>query len=208
MTDVVVEMTDVVAEMTDVVAEHARLLRLRSLVMGGIATVGLVVLIAFVLPHVGGSAPPAPRHAPSLPVLGLNAGAPGSEVFKLPGHAAVKSNTVKIDASSSAVSSTTHSSVSASSTHQTTITKTELHVVSNVQAAPTNATSHTQVQTSDVSVNASGQHSSSNSSVTVSNNGSRSVSSGSDPSSGSDMSPMDVPGSLGLPSQGSFPFGP
>lgn len=201
-------MAHVVAEMTDVVAEHTRLLRLRSLVTGAIATVGLVVVIAFVLPHVGGNAPSAPRHAPSLPVPGLNAGAPGSEMFELPGHAAVKGNTVKVDASSSAVSSTTHSSLSASSTHQTSITKTESHVESNVQAAPTNSTSHTQVQTSDVSVNASGQHSSSNSSVTVSNNGSRSVSSGSDPSPGPDMSPMDVPGSLGLPSPGPFPFGP
>jgi len=201
-------MTDVVAEMTDVVAEHTRLLRLRSLVMGGVATVALIVLIALVLPHVGGSTPSAPRHAPSLPVPGLNAGAPGSEVRKLLGHATVNSNAVKVDASSSSASSSTHASVSASSTHQTTVTKTESHVSSNVQAAPTNATSHTQVQTSDVSVNTSGQHSSSNSSVTVSNNGSRSVSSGSDASSGSDMSPMDVPGSIGLPSQGLFPFGP
>jgi hypothetical protein len=197
-------MTDVVAEMTDVVGERTRLLRLRSLVMGGVATVALVMLIAFVLPHVNGSAPSAPRHAPSLPLPGLNAGAPGSEVRKLLGHAAAKSNVVKVDATSSS----THTSVSASSTHQTTVTKTESHVVSNVQSAPTNVTSHAQVQTSDVSVNTSGQHSSSSSSVIVSNNGSRSVSSGSDASSASDLSPMDVPGSLGLPSQGSFPFAP
>jgi hypothetical protein len=184
-----VEMTDVVAETSLVLAERTRLPRLRSLAMGGGATVALAALAALVAPNIGTGASSAPGSAPELQLSGLSAVAPrldGSELAALNAmkYADVLHDTVAQVAKDRPVPASPslagHAGASLANGSPAQSATSKSHAASNVQdAARANANGNTQMTANSVTVTSSDKHVNSNRSVNVSNSTVQNVTSGS-----------------------------
>ncbi len=204
VTGVVAEMTGEVVETSPVLAERTRLPRLRSLVMGGGATVALAALVTLVLPNVGADAPSAPGHAPALQL-------PEAATAVVPyqwGHRAVTHRPAKHKAAK-------HKAAKHKAVAEPAVPTLPLHtnnagsrdfagagavpapngsqVVSNVQdGGNTNANVDTHLRANASSVTTANKHVNSNSSVNVSNNTTQKLTSGSVKNSSSVHSSVKV----------------
>jgi hypothetical protein len=188
-----VEMTDVVAETSLVLAERTRMPRLRSLAMGGGATVALAALAALVAPNIGTGAS-APGSAPELQLSGLSAVAPrldGSELAALNAmkyadvfHNSVAHEVAKDQPVPASPSLAAHAGASLANGSPAQSATSKSHAASNVQdAARANANGNTQMTANRVAVTSSDKHVNSNRSVNVSNSTVQNVTSGSAQSS-------------------------
>ena len=187
-------MTDVVAETSLVLAERTRLPRLRSLAMGGGATVALAALAALVAPNIGTGASSAPGSAPELQLSGLSAIAPrldGSELAALNAmkyadvlHNSVAHEVAKDQPVPASPSLAAHAGASLANGSPAQSATSKSHAASNVQdAARANANGNTQMTANRVAVTSSDKHVNSNRSVNVSNSTVQNVTSGSAQSS-------------------------